>query len=68
MENYKRIFVIVMDSLGVGALPDVVDYGDKGTNTLRHISESVERFYISNLRALGLTDRIYYPARTSVLT
>lgn len=56
MKKYKRIFVIVIDSLGVGALPDAADYGDVGTNTLRHISESVEKFNIPNLQALGLAN------------
>lgn len=56
MKKYKRVFVIVMDSLGVGALPDAADYGDAGTNTLRHISESVENFNIPNLQELGLAN------------
>ena len=34
MGKYKRIFTIVIDSLGVGALPDAADYGDAGTDTL----------------------------------
>ena len=33
MKKYKRIFTIVVDSLGVGALPDAADYGDAGTDT-----------------------------------
>ena len=37
MEKYRRIFVIVLDSLGIGAMPDAEDYGDKGVNTLGHI-------------------------------
>lgn len=54
MKKYKRIFTIVIDSLGVGALPDAADYGDSGTDTLGHISESAEHFYIPNLQKLGL--------------
>ena len=42
MKNYKRIFTIVVDSLGAGAMPDAADYGDKGTDTLGHISQSME--------------------------
>ena len=34
MKRYRRIFTIVVDSLGVGALPDAADYGDAGTDTL----------------------------------
>ena len=44
MEKYKRIFVIVMDSLGVGAMDDSPEFGDVGVNTLGHISQSVDSF------------------------
>ena len=54
MGNYKRIFVIVIDSLGIGAMPDSEPFGDIGVNTLGHISESVETFCIPNLQKLGL--------------
>ena len=37
MEKYRRIFVIVVDSLGVGAMEDSPDFGDVGVNTLGHI-------------------------------
>ncbi len=50
----KRITLIVMDSLGVGELPDAAEYGDKGANTLGHISEKMKEFQVPNLRALGL--------------
>ena len=56
MKHYKRIFTIVIDSLGVGAMPDATDYGDAGTDTLGHIAGSVERFHIPNLRKLGLAN------------
>ena len=52
MEKYKRIFVVVMDSLGVGAMPDSESFGDVGVNTLGHISESVDSFTIPNLQKL----------------
>lgn len=55
-ERWKRIFVIVIDSLGVGAARDAADYGDGGTDTLGHISASVEEFAIPNLRRLGLAN------------
>lgn len=54
MNRYHRIFTIVIDSLGVGALEDALDYGDAGTDTLGHISQSVKDFSIPNLRKLGL--------------
>ena len=56
IKRYKRIFVVVIDSLGVGALPDADRYGDKGTDTLGHISQSVESFQIPNLQKMGLAN------------
>lgn len=56
MKNYRRIFTIVIDSLGVGALPDAADYGDAGTDTLGHISQSMETFAIPNLQKLGMAN------------
>ena len=56
MRKYKRIFTIVVDSLGAGALPDAAAYGDAGTDTLGHISQSVEEFRIPNLQKLGLAN------------
>ena len=52
MQKYERIFVVVMDSLGVGAMPDSPEFGDVGVNTLGHISEAVESVEIPNLRKL----------------
>ena len=42
MKEYKRVFVIVIDSLGIGVMPDGEKFGDIGVNTLGHIAESVE--------------------------
>lgn len=56
MKKYNRVFVIVIDSLGVGALPDAAEYGDEGTNTLGHISQSMEEFHIPNLQKLGMAN------------
>lgn len=56
MERFKRVFVVVMDSLGVGAMPDSADFGDIGVNTLGHISESVDTFEIPNLQKLGMAN------------
>lgn len=54
--KYKRIFTIVIDSLGIGAMPDAADYGDAGTNTLGHIAASRENFRIPNLQKLGMAN------------
>ena len=48
----KRIFLIVLDSFGVGAEPDAADFGDVGANTLRSCSTS-KRFAMPNLIAAG---------------
>ena len=56
MEKYKRIFVVVMDSLGVGAMPDSAQFGDYDVNTLGHISESVDSLIMPNLRSLGMAN------------
>ena len=55
-ERFKRIFVIVIDSLGVGAMPDAADYGDEGADTLGHISEAADTFVIPHLQSLGLAN------------
>lgn len=49
----KRIFLIVLDSFGIGEMEDAESYGDKGTNTLLSVSASPE-FAMPNMRALGL--------------
>lgn len=56
MKKYKRIFTIVIDSLGIGEMTDSKEYGDVGADTLKHISESVENFKIPNLQKLGLAN------------
>lgn len=56
MKKYNRIFTIVVDSLGAGAMDDAAEYGDVGADTLGHISESVDEFEIPNLRKLGLAN------------
>lgn len=49
----NRVFLIVLDSLGIGEMPDAVKYGDSGCNTLASVSRSAE-FDVPNLRRLGL--------------
>ena len=55
-KKYKRIFTIVIDSLGVGGAKDAAAYGDAGTDTLGHIAESVDRLAIPNMRKLGIAN------------
>lgn len=49
----NRVILVVLDSVGIGALPDAADYGDVGANTLVHIAES-HGLDLPNMAALGL--------------
>jgi phosphopentomutase len=53
MRNFERVIWIVLDSVGIGELPDARDYGDVGRNTLGHIAES-RPLGLPNLLRLGL--------------
>ena len=55
-KKYKRIFTVVIDSLGAGEMPDASSYGDAGTDTLGHIAANVEEFKIPNLQKLGIAN------------
>jgi phosphopentomutase len=50
----KRVILLLIDGLGVGALPDAVDYGDADANTLMHLAETVDGLSVPNLEMLGL--------------
>ena len=49
----KRVFLIVLDSFGLGEMPDAANYGDKGSNTLGTVAKSPE-FSMPNMEKLGL--------------
>jgi phosphopentomutase len=51
---FKRIFVIVLDSVGIGAMPDAFQYGDTGANTLVHIAEYKGGLTLPVLASMGL--------------
>ncbi len=53
-KSFKRVILIVLDSLGIGELPDAALYGDTGSNTLKHISEVVGGLHVPCLESLGL--------------
>lgn len=55
-KKYKRIFTVVIDSLGAGEMLDAASYGDAGTDTLGHIAANVEEFKIPNLQKLGIAN------------
>ena len=53
---FNRVFLIVMDSVGIGALPDADKYGDEGANTLLHAIG--DNYNLDVLKKLGLTTLI----------
>ena len=55
MAGFERVIWIVLDSVGIGALPDAADYGDRGRTTLGHIAES-RPLHLPNLVRLGLAN------------
>ena len=61
----RRVLLIVLDSVGIGSLPDAANYGDDGSHTLGHIAENVPGLKIPNLLRLGLSRIIN--SRLSVL-
>ena len=50
----KRIVLIILDSVGIGELPDALDYGDVGSNTLKNIAEELGGLNLPNLESMGL--------------
>ena len=54
MSEYKRVFVVVLDSLGVGAMPDSLQFGDNDVDTFGHILERMGKLEIPNLQRLGM--------------
>lgn len=59
MARFKRIFLIVLDSVGIGELPDAAAFNDIGSHTLGHIAERVEGFALPHLARLGLGNIAY---------
>jgi phosphopentomutase len=56
LNTYKRIFLIVMDSVGIGESPDAEKFGDKGADTLGHIAERMNGLTMPNMGNLGLSN------------
>lgn len=63
--KYHRIFTIVIDSFGIGAMDNAVDYGDVGCDTFGHIADKVPEIKIPNLIRMGLTQLHPAPVLTS---
>jgi phosphopentomutase len=62
----KRVVIIVLDSLGIGQLPDSKEYGDEGSDTLGHIAQHYPDLWLPNLGKLGLSniDGVNFPAKS----
>ncbi len=56
MKKYNRVFVIVIDSMGIGNAPDAAAFGDEGSDTFGHIAEQVGTFLIPNLLKMGIAN------------
>jgi len=54
MNRNKRVFLIVIDGFGCGALPDADEYGDAGANTVANVAEAVGGISVPTLQSLGL--------------
>jgi phosphopentomutase len=50
----RRAFIVVLDAVGVGELPDAAAFGDEGSSTLAHVAEAVGGLQLPHLQALGL--------------
>lgn len=57
----KKVILVVLDSVGVGALPDAADFLDEGANTLAHVAEAVGGLNLPNLEKLGLGNTTNVP-------
>ncbi|GAB4073529.1 phosphopentomutase [Barrientosiimonas marina] len=56
MKDFKRIFLIVMDSVGIGEAPDAKSFNDAGADTLGHIAERMNGLNMPNMGQLGLSN------------
>lgn len=56
MKQFNRIFLIVLDSVGIGEAPDAEKFGDIGADTLGHIAEHRDGLHMPNMGALGLSN------------
>lgn len=56
MTNFKRIFIIVLDSVGIGEAPDAAKFNDKGADTLGHIANHMNGLNMPHMSKLGLSN------------
>jgi phosphopentomutase len=58
MKPFKRVLLLIFDSLGVGELPDANKYGDEGTHTLKHVALEMNPLRVPNLTEMGLWNMV----------
>ena len=63
--KFKRIFLLILDSLGVGEATDAINFKDNGVNTLGHVIEKCD-LYLPNLKKIGLLDTINFSENNNV--
>lgn len=56
MKKFKRVFLVVMDSVGIGEAPDAKQFNDEGADTLGHIAEHMNGLHMPNMGELGLSN------------
>src|SRR5437867_4167645 len=61
-----RLFLVILDGVGMGALPDAADYGDEGSHTLLHVAEAAGGLRLRNLERLGLGRLLSLPGVRAV--
>src|SRR5699024_2823375 len=54
MKEFNRVFLIVLDSVGIGELPDAKQYNDEGANTIGNIAKTMKGLHLPQLESLGL--------------
>lgn len=55
-KEFKRVFLVVMDSVGIGEAPDAEKFNDVGSDTLGHIAEKMNGLHMPNMASLGLSN------------
>ena len=55
-QKFKRVHLIVLDSVGIGESPDAHLFGDEGADTLGHIGEAMRGLNMPNMGKLGLSN------------
>ncbi len=56
MKKFKRVHLVVMDSVGIGEGKDAAEFNDVGAHTLLHIAEHMDGLHLPNLAKLGLSN------------